>query len=158
MVQSMLEVPCAAKTSFGTSAGIVATFFNAGAGDPSDDVGAQFGVTRFTSDPAGELRVRGQTFHGGVFSDFFTIGTIRIGTPMTLSLIWDQPNHQFVIAFTNRVSRQTSTGTMPYASTDTTPAADPAKILLANGFAANCTANPTSNYVNALFSNVYVGH
>jgi hypothetical protein len=157
VVRSVLEVPCAANASFGTSAGIVAAFFNAGSGDPSDDVGAQFGVTRFTWDPAGKLTVRGQTFHGSVFSGFFTIGTIPIGTPMTISLSWDQPNHQFVISFTNKVTGQTTTGTMPYAFSDTMPAAGPAKILLANGWAANCTANPTSNYVDALFSDVYVG-
>ena len=157
LVRSVLEVPCAANATFGSSADIEGNFFNAGSGDPSDDAGAQFGVTRFTWMPAGQLIVRGQTFHAGVYSDFFTIGTVSVGTPITLTLSWDQPNHQFVISFTNKVTHVTTTGTMPYTFSDTTPAAG-GKDLSVNGWAANCTANPTSNYVDALFGNVYVGH
>jgi hypothetical protein len=106
VVQGVLEVPCAVNTTFGSSAGISGNFFNAGSGDPSDDAGAQFGVTRFTWSPAGQLTVRGQTFHGSVYSDFFTIGTVPIGTPIIISLSWDQPNHQFVISFTNKVTKR----------------------------------------------------
>jgi hypothetical protein len=157
VVRSVLEVSCVTNTTFGSSAGISGTFFNAGSGDPNDDAGAQFGVTRFTWSPAGQLTVRGQTFHGSIYSDFFTIGTVPIGTPITISVSWDQPNHQFVISFTNKVTNVTTTGTMPYAFSDTTPAAGPGKSLSVNGWAANCTANSTSNYVDALFGNVYVG-
>ncbi|HEY7351471.1 MAG TPA: hypothetical protein VH596_01775 [Terriglobales bacterium] len=157
VVRSVLEVPCAANASFGTGAGIWGTFFNAGSGDPSDDVGAQFGVTRFSGETPGELIVRGQTFHGDVYSDFFTIGTVTIGTPMSITLSWDQPNHRFVIGLTNQLTRVTTTGTMPYTFSDTTPVAGPAKTLSVNGWAANCTANQTSNYVDALFGAVYVG-
>ena len=158
VVRSVLEVPCAANPSFGTSAGIWGTFFNSGSGDPNDDVGAQLGVTRFSSDPAGQLTVRGQTFHTGVYSDFFTIGTVPIGTPITITLSWDQPNHQFVISFTNKVTKVATRGIMPYAFSDSTPVAGPAKTLGANGWASNCTANSTSNYVDASFGNVYVGY
>ena len=158
VVRGVLEVPCATNSSFGTVAGIWGTFFNDGSGDPNNDAGAQFGVTRFSWMPAGQLIVRGQTFHAGVYSDFFTIGTVAIGTPITITLSWDQPNHQFVISFTNKVTQVATSGTMPYTFSDTTPAAGPAKTLGAGGFAANCTANPTSNYVDALFGNVYVGH
>ena len=157
VVRSVLEIPCATNPSFGTSAGIWGTFFNSGPGDPNDDVGAQFGVTRFSSDPPGQLTVRGQTFHNGVYSDFFTLGTVPIGTPITITLRWDRPNHQFVISFTNKVTHVTMTGTMPYTFSDTTPVAGPAKTLGANGWAANCTANLTSNYVDASFGSVYVG-
>jgi hypothetical protein len=157
VVRNVLEVPCAVNATFGSSAGISGNFFNAGSGDLSDDAGAQFGVTRFTWMPAGQLTVRGQTFHGSVYSDFFTIGTVTIGTPITISLSWDQPNHQFVISFTNKVTHVTTSGTMPYAFSDGTPAVGPGKNLSVNGWAANCTGNPTSNYVDALFGDVYVG-
>jgi hypothetical protein len=158
VVRSVLEIPCAGNPSFGSGAGIWGTFFNAGAGDPNDDVGAQLGVTRFTSDPAGQLTIRGQTFHAGVYSDFFILGTVSIGTPITITLSWDQPNHQFIISVTNKMTHVTTAGTMPYAFSDTTPVAGPGKTLGAGGWAANCTANQTSNYVDALFDNVYVGH
>lgn len=158
VVRSVLEVPCATNGSFGSSAGIWGTFFNTGSGNPNDDAGAQLGVTRFSWMPAGQLIVRGQTFSASGYSDFFTIGTVTIGTPITITLGWDQPNHQFVISFTDKLTNVTTTGTMPYAFSDTTPVAGPAKNLEVNGFAANCTANPTSNYVDALFGKVYVGH
>src|SRR5215469_16563756 len=44
VVRSVLEVPCAANGSFGSSAGIWGTFFNTGSGNPNDDAGAQLGV------------------------------------------------------------------------------------------------------------------
>ena len=46
---------------------------------------------------------------------------------------------------------------MPYTFSDTTPVAGSAMTLGAGGFAANCTANSTSMYVDAYFGNVYVG-
>lgn len=157
VVRSLTEVPCAVNPGFGGSANIWGTFFNDGSGDPNNDVGAQLGLTRFASDPPGQLRVRGQTFHGGIYSNFFALGTVSIGTPVTLTLSWDQPNHQFLIKITNRETYVTAVGTMPYTFSDTTPAAGSAMTLGAGGFAANCTANLTSMYVDAYFGNVYVG-
>src|SRR5215469_3377891 len=102
VVRSVVQVPCAANPTYfyGASAGIWGTFFNDGSGDPNNDVGAQLRAGRLSSDPPGQLTVTGQTFHAGVYSDFFTIGTVAIGTPITITLSWDQPNHQFVIGFT----------------------------------------------------------
>jgi hypothetical protein len=159
VVRGVLEQPCAGvvNPSFGSSAGIWGTFFNDGSGDPNNDVGAQLGVTRFTSDPPGQLTVRGQTFHAGIYSDFFIIGTVSIGTPITITLSWDQPNHQFLIGLTNNTTHVATSKTMPYTFSDTTPAAGSAMTLGVGGWAANCTGNQTSNYVDALFGNVYVG-
>jgi len=159
VVRSMVEVPCAvANPTYGASANIWGTFFNDGSGDPNNDVGASLGVTRFVSDPPGQLTVRGQTFHAGIYSSFFTIGTVAIGTPITITLRWDQPNHQFLISLTNKTTHVTTNGAMPYTFSDTTPVAGSAMTLGTGGNAANCTANLTSSYVDALFSNVYVGH
>jgi len=143
--------------SFGSSAGIWGTFFNDGSGDPNNDVGAQLGITRFTSNPPGQLTVRGQTFHAGIYSDFYIIGTVSIGTPITITLSWDQPNHLFLISLTNNTTHVTTYGTMSYTFSDTTPAAGSAMTLGAGGWAANCTGNQTSNYIDTLFGNVYVG-
>jgi len=159
VVRSVLEQPCTAvaNPSFGSSAGIWGTFFNDGSGDPNNDVGAQLGITRFTSDPPGQLTVRGQTFHAGIYSDFYIIGTVSIGTPITITLSWDQPNHQFLISLTNNTTHVTTSGIMPYAFSDTTPAAGSAMTLGAGGWSANCTGNQTSNYIDTLFDNIYVG-
>lgn len=157
VVRHLEESPCAANPSFGGGANIWGTFFNDGSGDPNNDVGAQLGLTRFASDPPGQLTVRGQTFHAGIYSNFFTLGTVSIGTPVTITLRWDQPNHQFLISLTNRVTHVTTVGTMTYTYSDTTPVAGSAMTIGVGGFAANCTANSTSMYVDAYFDNVYVG-
>jgi hypothetical protein len=156
IVRNVLESPCAANPGFGGSANIWGVFFNAGSGDSTDDVGAQLVFGRLASDPPGQLNVHGQTFHGGSYSPFVPLGTVWIGTPVTATLTWDQPNHRFVVSWINKITHTTMRGMMPYSFSDTTPAAGAAKVLEVSGFPANCTANPTSVYVDALFDNVYV--
>jgi hypothetical protein len=156
-VRSNLEVACAANPSFGSNTGLWGTFFNAGSGDPNDDVGAALNLKRVASDPPGQLNVIGQTFHAGIYSPYTSLGGVAIGTPVTISLAWDQPNHQFVISLTNKLTHVTTTATMPYTFGDTTPVAGPAKVMEAGGFASDCPANATSLYVDAVFDNVYIG-
>lgn len=158
VVRSIQESVCAGNPGFGGSANIWGTFFNAGSGDPNDDVGAQLVVGRIATDPPGQLNVHGQTFHAGNYSDFFSLGTVPIGTPVTITLEWDQPNHQFVISLTNKITHVTTSGTMPYTFSDTTPVAGPAKVLEVSGFPANCISNSTSVYAEAYFENVYIAH
>jgi len=112
---------------------------------------------RFAWDPPGQALVHGQTFSAGNYSTYYSLGWVAFGTPVTLTLVWDQPNHQFVITMTNRLTHETNTATMPYTYSDTTPAAGPSKLLLASGFAANCTANTSSIYTDVSFDNVYIG-
>jgi hypothetical protein len=157
VVRGVVESPCAANPGFGGGAGIWGTFFNTGTGNPNDDAGASLGLTRFASDPPGQLNVHGQTFRTGNYSPYFSLGTVAIGTPVTITLSWDQPNHQFLISYTNKLTHITTTGTMPYDYPDTTPVAGPAKTLGVSGVPSNCTANSTSVYSDALFANVYIG-
>jgi len=82
---------------------------------------------------------------------------VAIGTPVTIGLAWDQPNHQFIISLTNKVTHVTTSATMPYTFSDTTPAAGPAKVMQAGGFTSDCAANATSLYVDAVYDNVYIG-
>jgi hypothetical protein len=113
---------------------------------------------RFAWDPPGQALVHGQTFSAGNYSTYYSLGWVAFGTPVTLTLVWDQPNHQFVITMTNKLTHETNTATMPYTYSDTTPAAGPSKLLLASGFAANCTASTSSIYTDVSFDNVYIGH
>ena len=100
VIRDIRESPCTANPSYGGNAGIVATFFNAGSGDPSDDVGAQLLLGRVFSDPPGQLTVLGQFFQNGVYTYFF-LGNVSLGTPVTVTLTWDKPNHQFLTNWTN---------------------------------------------------------
>jgi hypothetical protein len=156
-VRSNLEVACAANPSFGSNTGLWGTFFNAGSGSPNDDVGAALNLKRVASDPLGQLNVIGQTFHAGIYSPYTSLGWVRIGTPVTITLAWDQANHQFVISLTNKITHVTTKATMPYTLGDMTPVAGPAKVMEAGGFASDCASSATSLYVDAVFANVYIG-
>jgi hypothetical protein len=156
-VRSNLEVACAANPSFGSNTGLWGTFFNAGSGNPNDDVGAALNLKRVASDPPGQLNVIGQTFHAGIYSPYTSLGSVAIGTPVTITLAWDQANHQFVISLTNKITHVTTSAIMPYTFGDTTPVAGPAKVMEAGGFASDCATNATSLYVDAVFANVYIG-
>ena len=157
VVRQVAESPCAANLRFeADSANIWGVFFNAGAGDPSDDVGAQIVFGRRSFDPLGQLSVFAQTFQGGNYGPYLLLGSVPIGIPVTATVTWDQANHQFAVSWTNNVTHQNTGGTMPYGFADTAPAANPGKVLEVSGFPANCTASPTSVYVDALFDNVYI--
>ena len=145
-----------ANPGFGGFAAVLARFFNAGSGDPSDDVGASLHFGRVSSDPKGQLTVLAVSFHNGNYS-FIWLGNVLLGTPVTATLTWDQANHQFLFSWTNSVTHVKTNGAMPYSFSDTTPAADPTKSLELELFPANCTARQTWVYTDARFDNVYIG-
>ncbi len=150
------ESPCLANPEFGGAAHIDATFFNTGSGNQSDDVGGHLGIGRGTSTPEGQLNVFGQISQGNNYFAFTPLGNVPIGTPVTATLTWDQPNHQFLVSWVNLLTGLKTEATMPYSLADTTPATNPGKVLTANTFPANCTASQTSVYIEALFDNVYI--
>lgn len=155
-VRSSVEVPCAANPSFGSGVGIWGKFFNAGSGDPNDDVGATVNLGRHSYDPPQQLNLMAQVFHAGIYTQPALVGSTTIGTPVTISASWDQPNHQFTFHLTNKATHVTTSLNIPYTFSDTTLAADPGKVLEASGWASDCAANATSIYVDAVFANVYV--
>lgn len=156
VVRDVEESPCVANPGFGGFAAVLARFFNAGSGDPSDDVGASLHFGRVSSDPKGQLTVLAVSFHNGNYS-FIWLGNVLLGTPVTATLTWDQANHQFLFSWTNSVTHVKTNGAMPYSFSDTTPAADPTKSLELELFPANCTARQTWVYTDARFDNVYIG-
>jgi hypothetical protein len=157
VVQRIEESNCLANPEYGAHADIDATFFNTGTGDPNDDVGTVLALGRSFSDPPGQLTVFSQIGQGGNYSYFF-LGTVAIGTPVTLTTTWDRPNHVFLVSWTNLVTHVKTDQTMPYSFSDTTPAVNPGKVLTVNTFPANCTAQETWVYIDASFKNVYVNN
>jgi hypothetical protein len=156
VVRDIEESACPANPEFGAAAHIDATFFNTGTSDPNDDVGGHIALGRNFSDPPGQLTVYGQISQGNNYFAYFPLGTVAMGTPVTVSLTWDQPDHQFVASWTNRVTHVSTEATMPYTLPDTTAATNPTKVLTTNSFPANCTAKATWVYIEATFDNVYV--
>ena len=155
VVVGTAESPCSANPEFGAAAHIDATFFNTGTGDPSDDVGGHLALGRSFSEPPGKVTVFGQISQGFNYFFFVSLGTVSVGTPVTATLTWDQPNHQFLVSWTNLVTNVKTEATMPYNFLDTTPATNPSKVLTVNTFPSNCTAKPSWVFMEATFDNVY---
>ncbi|SRR5260370_692157 len=151
------ESPCLVNPTFRSAAHMDGTFFNTGSGNQSDDVGGHLAFGRMSSDPEGQVFVFGQISHGSNFFAFTPLGSVPIGTPVTATLTWDQPNHQFLVSWVNLDTGVKTAATMPYSLADTTPATNPEKELGASTFPANCTASQTSVYIETLFDNVYIG-
>ena len=156
VVTNYRELPCQANPEFGAAAHINGTFFNTGTGNPSDDVGAVLALGRSFSDPPGQLNVFGQINQGNNYFFYLGLGTVAIGTPIAATLTWDQPNHQFLVSWTNLITKVTTNSTMPYSLTDTAVAVNPSKRLTVATFPANCTAEPSWVYMEATFDNVFV--
>lgn len=156
VVKKLQEQACAANPELGGNATIYATFFNDGSGDPNRNLAASLLVSRISSDPAGQLDVLGQMSLGYSPLQTIGLGTVPMGTPVTATVQWDHPNHQFVLTWTNDVTHQKTTGNIPYSYSDNTPVVNPNNILSVNVFPANCTANDTWVYVDSSFDNVYI--
>jgi hypothetical protein len=158
VVTDIQESPCVANPQLGGSVYIGGTFFNAGSGASSDDIGAQIGFFRTTSFPTGRIGVFAQLNQGSNYLTPVNINSlsISIGTPVTATLTWDQANHQFIATVTNHTTGTTKQVAVPYSWSDTTVATNPSRSLSVSNFPANCTANPTWVYSAATFDNVHI--
>ncbi len=140
------------------------TFFNAGTpGPPSDSTNDVVGSIRLqrrgdSADPAGILRVFGGVFRCddapcNASTDLFLqdLGTVALGTSATISVQWDQPNHQFIFGFGATVV------TAPYTVSDTSSTANPNKRLDVQVAVPSCTALPRpTGFIDASFDDVFV--
>jgi hypothetical protein len=153
-VLSVAESNCLANQSFQPAAHIDGNFFNTGTGNSSDDIG---GHLAFQADPSGSIFVFAQISQGNDYFFFLPLGNTATGTPIRATLTWDQPNHRFLVSWTDLLTNIKTEGIRPYSFTsDSTPATNPAKVLDVVTFPANCTANPTWQYIHATYTNVYV--
>ena len=153
-VQGVAESNCAANQSFTPAAHIDGFFFNTGTGNSSDDIG---GHIAFQPDPSGNVFVFAQISQGNNYFFFLPLGNTSMGTPLRATLTWDQPNHRFLVSWTDLRTNIKTDGIMPYSFTDSTPAVNPGRVLDVVTFAANCTANATWQYIHATYTNVYIG-
>lgn len=158
VVRSITEQACSGNPQLGGNATVYAMFFNDGSRDPNRNLAASLIVSRISSEPTGQLDVLGQMSLGYSPLQTIGLGTVPMGTSITATVQWDQPNHQFVLSWTNDVTQQTTTGSIPYTYSDTTPPVKPNNSLSVNVFPANCTANDTWVYIDSSFDNVYTGN
>lgn len=152
---------CTANPIGWAGAGFVGYYFNPeGAHDGAmGDITASIGVGRLSTDPAGSLGVGGQITrcNDRKCDDQTTLseqglGSVLLGSTNTLSVTWDQPNHQFILQLNSDPPVP-----LAYTVSDTFPPGLPAKDFFVFGNVPHCTTKPRpSASIDALFDNVYV--
>ncbi|HZZ93664.1 MAG TPA: hypothetical protein VFE23_13980 [Usitatibacter sp.] len=136
------------------------SFFNAGSGNPNDDVFAYLMVERRTDDvspPPTSLRVGGFMSINGAFFNNVGLGTVEVGEAVQLTLRWDRTNHAFVVrAVKSLTTPSVVEVTMPYSQGDITPPASSFKGLQVGSFVPNCTTGQSFAAMDANIDNVRV--
>lgn len=159
---------CAANASPSWARGrIMGVFFNSGnrsAGSNIGDVFAQMQAVRYSNsaDPVGVLQVQGQVYmctasdcnSSTQIGTTASLGTVNVGTWITLQIEWDRVNKQFVFVR----DKGAQTASVSYAGFD--DSADPGSIFKSVGTRtnpANCASGPRPYaFVDARFDNVQV--
>jgi hypothetical protein len=128
-------------------------FFNGSGGTSADDVQAYLQLDRYYSTTAQTVEAGGFLYYHGFF-DNVDLGPVNVGERVIVELLWDQPNHQFIVRLTRPTYNIKVEQSMPYSISDTTAAVAPFRNLGANVYPANCTARSTAADLDVLFDNV----
>lgn len=132
------------------------TFFNGGAGTSDDDVQAFLQLDHEATVPGGTVDVGGFLFHQGQFFGGVDLGPVNVGERVRVELVWDRPNHRFIVRLFRPLYRTTAEQFMPYTVSDTTAAASPSRNIGAFVFPANCVGSRKSAEAEVLFDDVLV--
>jgi len=129
------------------------TFFNAGSGNPQDDVQAYVMIERRTDDPglpSTTLRVGAFMSIGGTFFNNVDLGTVETGEEATLSLAWDRTNKTFIAqVIRSQTIPLVEQQSMPYSQPDSLPPSFQFKSIRVGAFTPNCTTNVTFTAMKA---------
>jgi hypothetical protein len=134
---------------------IFGSFFNGGGNTADDDVQAFLQLDRYSSDSPGVVLAGGFLKYRGEFFDHANLGPVNVGEHVRVELLWDQPNHRFVIRLIRLASGTLTEQVMPYAISDTTAAVSPFKNINANVYPANCFGTRTSSELEVLVNDVF---
>jgi hypothetical protein len=158
-VRQATVASCPANTDTQAVQNVISgNFFNSGSGNPNDDVQAFLDIEHGATDPQGHLEAIGFLHWQGQFFGGVDFGPLSVGQKVIAQLSWDQPNHQFILSWTDVATGKTSEAFMPYTMPDTTPAAAPDKFLGVRSFAPNCVGTQMmSAYVDTTFDRVWIG-
>lgn len=150
---------CSTNPGFGGGGGhaqalIYGTFFNGGGGTSDDDVTAFLQLDRYSTYPVGMVLVGGFLKYQNQFFGNVDLGFVNIGERVRVELLWDRPDHRFVIRLFRPASGTLTEQVMPYAIADTMAAVSPFRNIDANVFPANCVGTRTSAELEMLFDDV----
>jgi hypothetical protein len=122
-------------------------FFNGGGGTSNDDVQAFLQLDRGsdpTNTPPGQVLVGGFLEYQNQFFGDVGVEWVNVGEKFTIELVWDKPNHRFIIRSTRPSQGTVTESYMPYTVSDVTPAVGAFKGISARAFPANCLGTRTS--------------
>jgi hypothetical protein len=131
-------------------------FFNAGTGNPDDDMVVWLIVWVDTIEPI----MRASVYWGRPWPGPATnvpLATYPVGSQLTGTLKWDKANHRFI--GTTEIQGEEGPGTeveIPYSESDVAPPANPLKALQASQHTLNCTSAKTNGQVEATFDRVII--
>lgn len=132
------------------------SFFNGGGGTSTDDVQAFLQLDRYPTYPGGMVDVGGFLAYQGQFFGNVDLGPVNIGEQVRVELVWDHPNHRFVVRLVRPLYGTTAEQFMPYTVSDTTAAASPFRNIGAFVFPANCVGSRKSAELEVFVDDVLV--
>jgi hypothetical protein len=157
VVRTSTAETCATNTGGGAHAQALLSgaFFNGGGGTANDDMQAFLQFDRYSTDQPGIVEVGGFLSYQGQFFGNVDLGPVNIGERVVVELLWDQPNHQFVIRLYRPTDGTHTQQFMSYGSvSDTSQAVASFKNLSARIFPANCLGSRPSADLEVLFDNI----
>jgi hypothetical protein len=161
-VNQEASVGCPNSAAFG-DAGFFGDYFNPAGGQDGQtgDIVASIGISRLSTDSGTSLDVNGSVSqcadskcNNQTTLSFEDFGLAELGSTNTLSVKWDQPNHQFVF----RVNKKPPVG-LKYTVPDGFPPGLTDRSFFVFGSVPHCTTKPRPfASVEALFDDVYVNN
>jgi hypothetical protein len=159
MVRRSTAQACSTNPGFGGGGHaqvlIFGSFFNGGAGTTDDDVEAYLQLDHYATLSPGVVDVGGFLFHQGQFFGNVDLGLVNVGERVREELLWEQPNHRFVVRLFRPSSGISTEQFMPYAISDVSPPVSPSKNIDAFVYPANCAGTRTSAELEVLFDDVF---
>ena len=133
---------------------VFGSFFNGGGNTPDDDVQAYIQLDRYPFYPAGTVAAGGFLKYQGQFFDNVELGPVNIGEQVRIEMLWDRPNHRFVVRLFRPATGAFAEQYMPYSVPDALPAVAPFKNINAFVYPANCVGAHVSSELEALVKDV----
>lgn len=156
VVQRSVPQPCSTNPGYSGHAQFLVSgsFFNGGGNTPDDDVQAYLQLDRYPFYPAGTVFAGGFLKYQGQFFDNVELGSVSIGERARLELLWDRPNHRFIVRLFRPASGTFAEQSMPYSVSDALPAVAPFKNIDANVYPANCVGSHLSSELEVFVNDV----
>lgn len=128
-------------------------YFNAGTGDPKDDMTAIILIQHMATDAPGIANAGAALFSQNGGFGWVDLGSHDVGEVLKMSISWNQTSHLFTFSLTG--SSGIHSGQLSYVVSDILPPTAPMKLLAARAFVPNCSSQLTSAHMDVVFHEVF---